>query len=236
MPRPRRRIRCASRSPRSSASTSAASGSSRPMSAAGSGRRRGSTRKRSSWRRLALELDHPVRWIEDRNEHLLTARAYPRPPLQGHRLCRPARPILGVDAEIVVDAGAYGLWPQGPYQEANMAARTLPGPYTIPNYRARTFTVATNKTPLGPYRGVGRPGRLLCDRADDRRGRARGRARPGRGAHREHDRAGADAVHVGRRHALRHRRLSRRACGCAPSCWTAGRSARGSSAASPTAG
>ena len=39
--------------------------------------------------------------------------------------------ILGIDTEIIVDAGAYGLWPQGPYQEANMAARALPGPYTI---------------------------------------------------------------------------------------------------------
>ena len=36
-----------------------------------------------------------------------------------------------------------------------MAARSLPGPYTIPHYRARTYTVATNKAPLGPYRGVG---------------------------------------------------------------------------------
>ena len=46
--------------------------------------------------------------------------------------------ILGIDTEIIVDAGAYGLWPQGPYQEANMAARCLPGPYTIANYRARS--------------------------------------------------------------------------------------------------
>ena len=41
---------------------------------------------------LALELDHPVRWIEDRNEHLLTAAHTPRPSLPGHRLCRPAGP------------------------------------------------------------------------------------------------------------------------------------------------
>jgi aerobic carbon-monoxide dehydrogenase large subunit len=66
--------------------------------------------------------------------------------------------VLGVDADITVDAGAYGMWPQGPYQEANMAARCLPGPYTIANYRARTYTVATNKAPFGPYRGVGRTG------------------------------------------------------------------------------
>ncbi|HZT89219.1 MAG TPA: xanthine dehydrogenase family protein molybdopterin-binding subunit [Stellaceae bacterium] len=107
---------------------------------------------------LALELDHPVRWIEDRTEHLLTA-AHTRD--HHYRLTAYADrtgKILGIDAELVVDAGAHGLWPQGPYQEANMAARALPGPYQITNYRARYMTVATNKAPLGPYRGVGRPG------------------------------------------------------------------------------
>src|SRR5689334_24240594 len=84
---------------------------------------------------LALELDFPVRWIEDRNEHLLTA-AHTRD--HHYRLTAYADrtgKILGIDTEITVDAGAYGLWPQGPYQEANMAARALPGPYKIANYR-----------------------------------------------------------------------------------------------------
>jgi aerobic carbon-monoxide dehydrogenase large subunit len=107
---------------------------------------------------LALERGHPVRWIEDRAEHLLTA-AHSRD--HHYRVTAYAGRdgvIRGIDAEIVVDAGAYGLWPQGPYHEAGMVARALPGPYRIPNYRARHYTVATNKTPLGPYRGVGRPG------------------------------------------------------------------------------
>jgi aerobic carbon-monoxide dehydrogenase large subunit len=39
-----------------------------------------------------------------------------------------------------------------------MSAGIIPGPYAIRNYRFRTRTVATNKTPLGPYRGVARPG------------------------------------------------------------------------------
>ena len=125
---------------------------------------------------LALELDHPVRWIEDRNEHLLTG-AHCRD--HHYKLTAYADKegrILGIDTEIVVDAGAYGLWPQGPYQEANMAARTLPGPYTIANYRARTFTVATNKAPLGPYRGVGRPGACFAvERTIDEVARALGR-------------------------------------------------------------
>jgi carbon-monoxide dehydrogenase large subunit len=125
---------------------------------------------------LALQLDHPVRWIEDRNEHLLTGahsrdhhyRVTAYADRDGH--------VLGIDCEITVDAGAYGMWPQGPYQEANMAARCLPGPYTIPHYRARTFTVATNKTPIGPYRGVGRPGACFAvERTIDEVARAVGR-------------------------------------------------------------
>jgi carbon-monoxide dehydrogenase large subunit len=125
---------------------------------------------------LALELDHPVRWVEDRTEHLLTA-AHTRD--HHYKLTAYADrrgKILGIDTEIVVDAGAYGLWPQGPYQEANMAARTLPGPYRIANYRARFFTVATNKAPLGPYRGVGRPGACFAiERTIDEVARAVGR-------------------------------------------------------------
>ena len=125
---------------------------------------------------LALELDRPVRWIEDRNEHLLTG-AHTRD--HHYRVTahadRQGR-ILGIDCEITVDAGAYGMWPQGPYQEANMAARSLPGPYAIPHYRARTCTVATNKAPLGPHRGVGRPGACFAiERTIDEVARAVGR-------------------------------------------------------------
>ncbi len=125
---------------------------------------------------LALQLDHPVRWVEDRSEHLTTS-AHTR----DHHYTVTAYAdrqgkLLGIDTDIIVDAGAYGLWPQGPYQEANMAARTLPGPYTLANYRARTYTVATNKAPLGPYRGVGRPGATFAaERTIDEIARAVGR-------------------------------------------------------------
>jgi carbon-monoxide dehydrogenase large subunit len=125
---------------------------------------------------LALELDHPIRWVEDRNEHLLTC-GHTRD--QYHKVTayadRQGR-ILGVDAEVTADVGAYGLWPQGPYQEANMAARCIPGPYSFPNYRARFATVATNKTPVAPYRGVGRPAACFAmERIIDEVARAVGR-------------------------------------------------------------
>ena len=146
------------------------------MSAAGLAQRRGSIRKRSSSRRWRSNSTTRCAGSKSRNEHLLTA-AHCRD--HHYKLTayadRQGR-ILGIDTEIVVDAGAYGLWPQGPYQEANMAARTLPGPYTITNYRARTLTVATNKAPLGPYRGVGRPGACFAiERTIDEVARAVGR-------------------------------------------------------------
>ncbi|HEX3992533.1 MAG TPA: xanthine dehydrogenase family protein molybdopterin-binding subunit [Acetobacteraceae bacterium] len=125
---------------------------------------------------LALELDHPVRWIEDRNEHLLTGAHTRDHHYKVTAYADRAGKILGIDCEITVDAGAYGMWPQGPYQEANMAARTLPGPYAISNYRARIYTVATNKAPIGPYRGVGRPGACFAmERTIDEVARAVGR-------------------------------------------------------------
>jgi aerobic carbon-monoxide dehydrogenase large subunit len=125
---------------------------------------------------LALRLDHPVRWIEDKAEHLLCAAHTRDHHYKVTAYADRAGHILGIEAEIVVDAGAYGLWPQGPYQEAAMAARNLPGPYRIANYRARTYTVATNKAPLGPYRGVGRPGACFAiERTIDEVARAVGR-------------------------------------------------------------
>src|SRR5207248_9353656 len=42
--------------------------------------------------------------------------------------------------------------------EAAQVASILPGPYLMPAYRCRTFSVATNKCPILPYRGVARTG------------------------------------------------------------------------------
>lgn len=118
---------------------------------------------------LAMKLDHPVRWLEDRREHLLGcahAREH-RYHLVGHVDDRGR--ILGLDARIRVDAGAYSVWPWTAAMEAGMAAGILVGPYDIRTYRCRAQTIATTKTPMGPYRGVARTGacfgieRLLDD-------------------------------------------------------------------------
>jgi carbon-monoxide dehydrogenase large subunit len=66
--------------------------------------------------------------------------------------------LLGVEGDIYIDAGAYALWPTGAFQEASMASRNLTGPYRIRHLKLNAHTVATNKAPMGPYRGVARPG------------------------------------------------------------------------------
>src|SRR5215472_16297722 len=107
---------------------------------------------------IALKLKHPVRWIEDRREHLL-ASPHARDHTYDLTICAERDgTLLGLEGDIYIDAGAYALWPTGAAQEASMASRNLTGPYRIRHLKLNTHTVATNKAPMGPYRGVARPG------------------------------------------------------------------------------
>lgn len=125
---------------------------------------------------LALKTGYPVRWIEDRREHLIASpqarehdydiRAYADE--QGH--------ILGIESRVVVDAGAYSIWPWSAAMEGNMANGMVPGPYNVPAYEGTGLSIASNKPPLGPYRGVGRPGACFAiERAIDEIAHAVGR-------------------------------------------------------------
>lgn len=107
---------------------------------------------------IALQVPYPVRWIEDRYEHLVAA-CHAREHVQSVALHadRSGR-ILALDARILVDGGAYSMITSTSAIEANMAVSVLPGPYRIGAYRFSAASVCTNKTPMGPYRGVGRPG------------------------------------------------------------------------------
>jgi carbon-monoxide dehydrogenase large subunit len=107
---------------------------------------------------LAMQCGHPVRWIEDRREHL-TAGANCRE--HHYRITgyadRDGR-LRGIDCEATVDSGAYSSYPFSACLEAAQIASILPGPYDFPAYRCRTFSAATNKCPILPYRGVARTG------------------------------------------------------------------------------
>uniref|UniRef100_UPI003B3A7958 xanthine dehydrogenase family protein molybdopterin-binding subunit n=1 Tax=Rhodopseudomonas sp. TaxID=1078 RepID=UPI003B3A7958 len=109
-----------------------------------------------SW--LTMRLGHPVRWIEDRRENL-TASANCRE--HHYKITVYADrdgKLRGIDCEATVDSGAYSSYPFSACLEAAQVASILPGPYVMPAYRCRTYSVATNKCPILPYRGVARTG------------------------------------------------------------------------------
>ena len=126
---------------------------------------------------LAMRCGHPVRWIEDRREHL-TAGANCRE--HHYRITGYADrdgTLRGIDCEAIVDSGAYSAYPFSACLEAAQVASILPGPYDFPAYRCRTYSVATNKCPILPYRGVAQNRRVLRAGTRARRHRARSRRR-----------------------------------------------------------
>jgi aerobic carbon-monoxide dehydrogenase large subunit len=107
---------------------------------------------------LARRLMRPVRWIEDRREQL-TANANCREhdyelTLYADREGR----LLAIDCDATVDSGAYSLYPFSACLEAAQVGSILPGPYKMERYRCRTWSAATNKPGILPYRGVARTG------------------------------------------------------------------------------
>jgi carbon-monoxide dehydrogenase large subunit len=107
---------------------------------------------------LAIRLKRPVRWIEDRREHLI-ANANCREHFYDITLyAERDGTLLGIDCEATVDSGAYSSYPFTACLEAAQVSSILPGPYKMRNYRCKTWSVASNKPPILPYRGVARTG------------------------------------------------------------------------------
>jgi carbon-monoxide dehydrogenase large subunit len=107
---------------------------------------------------LALKYRRPFRYIEDRREHLV-AGANSRQHHYRLTAYADARGRLkALDAEVVIDGGAYSNWPFTVALEPGQATGNLPGPYDFRGYRCRTECVATNKPGFLPYRGVARTG------------------------------------------------------------------------------
>jgi carbon-monoxide dehydrogenase large subunit/6-hydroxypseudooxynicotine dehydrogenase subunit gamma len=103
---------------------------------------------------LARTLRRPVKWVEDRAEHLVTVNHSRQ---QSHRLAAafgPGGRLLGLRADVVHDNGAYCRTHGIIVPELTLAM--LPGPYRVPAYHGRVQVVLTSKTPCGTYRAPGR--------------------------------------------------------------------------------
>jgi carbon-monoxide dehydrogenase large subunit len=104
---------------------------------------------------LSMELNRPIHWIEDRREHFLTA-AQAKQQTQDMTLSVGADgKFLGIRDRVYSDAGAYHCFPWTALVEPRVGLSTLTGVYKVPAVDAAYEAVATNRTPAGPYRGVG---------------------------------------------------------------------------------
>jgi carbon-monoxide dehydrogenase large subunit len=103
---------------------------------------------------LARTLGRPVRWTEGRSENMIAMQHGRAAVLEftigGNR----EGDVQAYRLRVVQDAGAYpGLGGILPGFTALMSS----GVYAIPKIEADTVSVVTNTTPIGPYRGAGRP-------------------------------------------------------------------------------
>jgi len=102
----------------------------------------------------SMRLGRPVKWIEDRIEHFISTN-HEREQIHDIEIAfdKDGR-ILGVRDTFLHDTGAFT--PYGIITPL-ISATQVPNNYNVPNYRVE-FTVAfTNKVPVSPYRGAGRP-------------------------------------------------------------------------------
>ena len=102
----------------------------------------------------AMRFGRPVKWIEDRREHLMATNHSRQQRHQIRAAVDAEGRILALDDRFFHDQGAY-LRTHG-VRVPHMTAGILPGPYRVPAYRAAAHVRLTNKTPCATYRGPGR--------------------------------------------------------------------------------
>ena len=103
---------------------------------------------------LSKQLGRPVKWIEDRREHLIATNHAREIACELEIACEKDGTILGLRGQLIVDIGAYARGTGG--TAPSRAGQFLPGPYHIPDYSCEVLAHVSNKTPTGSYRGPGR--------------------------------------------------------------------------------
>ncbi len=102
----------------------------------------------------ALRLDRPVKWIEDRREHLIAANHSRQQNYRVRAAVDAQGRILAIDGDFFHDQGAYVRTHAATVPD--LAATMMLGPYRVAAYRMTGRIRLTNKTPCGTYRAPGR--------------------------------------------------------------------------------
>ncbi len=104
----------------------------------------------------ARRLGRPVKWTSDRVEDLQATIHGREQRIEIQAAASADGRVRAVRADVRASNGAYAVWPYTAGLDSGQASENVTGPYTIPCYERRVRAVVTNKTPMGPYRGVGR--------------------------------------------------------------------------------
>lgn len=115
---------------------------------------------------LAMRLGRPVKWVETRSEHMLSA-TQEREQIHDIEVgFDESGRLLALKNVFYHDMGAYA--PRGGAVPHNTSAALI-GPYRIPNVRSEIAAVYTNTATVSAYRGAGQPqGVFVIERAMDR--------------------------------------------------------------------
>jgi carbon-monoxide dehydrogenase large subunit len=105
--------------------------------------------------KLAIELNRPVKWVETRSENMI-AMGHGRGQVQYVELgLKRDGTFVGMRCRMIGDAGAYAGF--GGILVVGSTKNMAQGVYHIPKIGFDVAVVATNTTPMGAYRGAGRP-------------------------------------------------------------------------------
>jgi carbon-monoxide dehydrogenase large subunit len=99
------------------------------------------------------QLGRPLKWIEDRNEHLVASGQAREEMVEIELAVKNDGTFLGMKAALTMDAGAY---PNVPFVSAmfvGLIQLLLPGPYRMKGYRFESSVISTNKPSYVAYRG-----------------------------------------------------------------------------------
>ncbi|MGQ4808140.1 Caffeine dehydrogenase subunit alpha [Candidatus Entotheonellaceae bacterium PAL068K] len=104
---------------------------------------------------LSRRLQRPIKWVEDRREHLLACAHAHEQKVHVTVAVNRDGTIPAIRSKVLVDQGAHALGPIGAGLEPMTTGQSIVGPYRIAHYDCEAYGLVTNKCPQGPYRGVG---------------------------------------------------------------------------------
>jgi carbon-monoxide dehydrogenase large subunit len=101
----------------------------------------------------SLRLGRPIKWIEDRSEHLLASGHAREETVDIEAAVNDDGTLLGIRAKLIMDQGAYPAFPFPSSMFIGLINMLLPGPYRVKGYSFESTVVTTNKCCYVAYRG-----------------------------------------------------------------------------------